>query len=96
MGEMLNTSYRSYSYKQKLPLSLLPFVIFLGVAAFTILALVGLFIGVVIGAVAAGIILLRLLTSRRGKESERLEDNGKTVVLGKGEYEVIGKAKNSE
>ena len=92
----MNTSYRSYSYKQKLPLSLLPFVIFLGVVAFTILALLGLFIGVVIGAVASGIILLRLMTSFRGKKSERLEDEGRTVVLGKGEYEVIGKVKDSK
>lgn len=92
---MLNTNYRFYSYRQNLPLSLLQFVLLLGMFAFTILAILGLFIGVIVGAVAAGFFLLRLLIMSKGKKrSERLEDDGRTVVLEKEEYEVIGKAKD--
>ncbi|HSE84074.1 MAG TPA: hypothetical protein VLB01_05970 [Thermodesulfobacteriota bacterium] len=90
----MNTGYGFYSYKKKLPLSMLPFIFFLGIVTFTVLAVVGLFIGIVIGAIAAGLILLRLLTPSRGKRSERLEDDGRTVVLEKGEYEVIERVKN--
>lgn len=78
-----------------MPLSLLQFVLLLGMFAFTILAILGLFIGVIVGAVAAGFFLLRLLIMSKGKKrSERLEDDGRTVVLEKEEYEVIGKAKD--
>lgn len=91
----MNTNYRFYSYRQNLPLSLLQFVLLLGMFAFTILAILGLFIGVIVGAVAAGFFLLRLLIMSKGKKrSERLEDDGRTVVLEKEEYEVIGKAKD--
>ena len=90
----MNTRYSFYSYKRNLPLSLLPFIFFLGIVAFIMLAILGLFIGIAIGAVAAGPILFRLLTTSREKKSERLEDDGKTVVLEKGEYEVTRKVKN--
>jgi hypothetical protein len=86
----LNINRRIYFYKGKLPLSLLP-LIFFGLIVFTLLAILGLFVGVILGAIMIGFILIRLLVSSKRKQSKRVEENSRTIILKEGEYEVIEK-----
>jgi len=86
----LNVNRRGYIYKKNLPLSFLPLVLF-GLLIFAILAVLGLFIGFIFGAVVIGFIIARLLFSSGRKKAERVEKDGRTVTLKEGEYEIIGK-----
>jgi hypothetical protein len=81
---------RTYIYKQNLPLSSLPLVLF-GLLIFAILAVLGLFVGFIVGTVVIGFIIVRLLFSSRKKKAERVEKDGRTVTLKEGEYEIIEK-----
>jgi len=86
----MNADTKIYFYKGKLPFYFFPLVL-LGLIAFSLLALVGLFIGIVIGAVAIGFLVLRYFFSSKKTGTKRVEDDGRTVVLREDEYEVIEK-----
>ena len=88
----MNTTRKIYFYKGKLPFYFFPLVL-LGLIAFSLLALVGLFIGVVIGAVAIGFLALRYFLSSKKAGTNRVEDDGRTIVLREDEYEAIEKRK---
>ncbi len=88
----MDTNLKIYFYKGKPPFYSFPLVL-LGFIAFSLLALVGLFIGVVIGAVAIGFLALRYFLSSKKTGTKRVEDNGRTIVLREDEYEVIEKRK---
>jgi len=87
----MRTNNRIYIYNRKLPFFVIPALIFLGLLIFSIFALFGLFIAVILGTLAIGGFLLRLLTKSNRLDSKRLEDNGRTIVLDKEEYEVLDK-----
>lgn len=81
---------RIYIYKQNLPLSFLPLVLF-GLLIFAILAVLGLFVGFIVGTVMLGFIIARLLFSSGKKKAGRIEGDCRTVTLKEGEYEIIEK-----
>ena len=87
----MRSNNRIYIYNRKLPFFVIPGLIFLGLLIFSIFTLFGLFIAVILGTLAVGGFLLRLLTKSNRLDSKRLEDNGRTIVLDKEEYEVIEK-----
>ncbi|MER3445470.1 MAG: hypothetical protein C4291_00930 [Candidatus Dadabacteria bacterium] len=80
---------RTYIYKQNLPLSFLPLVLF-GLLVFVILAVLGLFVGLMLGAAVIGFIIVRPLFSS-GRKKAGLEKDGRTITLKEGEYEIIKK-----
>ncbi len=84
----MNTNRRAYIYKKSLPISFLPFVLFF---AFVILAVLGLFVGLILGAAVIGFIIARLPFSYGRKKAGRIEEDGQTITLKEGEYEVIEK-----
>lgn len=86
----MNENRRTYIYKQNLPLSFLPLVLF-GLLVLTILAVLGLFVGFILGTVIIGFIIARLLFSSGKKRAERVKQDGQTVTLKEGEYEIIDK-----
>jgi hypothetical protein len=88
----LKANHNIYFYKGKLPWGFFPVILF-GLIIFSVLAVLGLFVGVVIGAVAIGFMLLRLLLPSNKNGTKRVEDDGRTVVLREDEYEVIEKGK---
>ena len=90
----MNINRRIYFYKGRLPLSFFP-LIFFGLIAFAILVILGLFVGVVLGAVMVGFILIRLLVSSRRKKTNRVEESDQTITLKEGEYKVIQKRRKS-
>jgi len=85
---------RVYIYKQKLPLSFLPLALF-GLLVFAILAVLGLFIGFILGTVMIGFIIARLLFSSGKKKTGWVEEDSRTVTLKEGEYEIIEKSKDN-
>ena len=88
----LKANHNIYFYRGKLPWGFFPVILF-GMIIFSILAILGLFVGVVIGAIAIGFMLLRLLFPSKKYETKRVEDDGRTLVLREDEYEVIEKNK---
>ena len=88
----MSVDSKIYFYKGKLPFYFFPLVL-LGLIAFSLLALIGLFIGIVIGAVAIGFLALRYFLSSKKTGTKRVEDDGRTIVLREDEYEVIEKRK---
>lgn len=86
----MNVNRRAYIYKKNLPLSFLPLVLF-GLLVLAILAVLGLFVGFMVGTVVIGFIIARLLFSSGKKKAERVEKDGRTVTLKEGEYEIIEK-----
>lgn len=88
----MNTNHKIYFYKGKLPWTFFPIVLF-GLIALSVLAVLGLFVGVVIGTLAIGFMLLRILLPSKKSEAKRVEDDGRTVVLKEDEYEVIEEKK---
>jgi len=87
----MNTNRSIYYYKANLPSYLLPIVLFFGLVVFSALAVLGLLIGIVIGTLAIGLILIRFLVSSKKKETMRVEEDGRTIVLREDEYEVVEK-----
>jgi uncharacterized membrane protein SpoIIM required for sporulation len=83
----------TYIYKRKLSLSFLPLVLF-GLFVFAILAVLGLFVGFILGTVMIGFIIARLLFSSGKKKAEGVEKDGRTLTLKEGEYEIIEKRVN--
>ena len=88
----MNANNNIYFYRGKLPWGFFPVLLF-GLIIFGVLAVLGLFVGVVIGVLAIGFMLLRLLLPSSKSEAKRVEDDGRTVVLREDEYEVIEKGK---
>ena len=86
----LNTKSRIYLYKVKLPLSIFPLILFV-LIFLAVLAILGLFIGVILGAAMLGFIVLRLLISSKKKQAKPVEENGQTIILKEGDYKVIEK-----
>lgn len=79
----------TYSSKANLPLYLVPLVFFFGLLIAGILFLFGIFIAIVVGTTAIGIVLLRLLNSFDEERGRRVEDDGNTIILEEGEFKVI-------
>jgi hypothetical protein len=88
----LNGNNSIYFYRGKLPWGFFPAILF-GLIIFSVLAVLGLFVGVVIGALTIGFMLFRLLLPSSKNETNRVEDDGRTVVLKEDEYEIIDKSK---
>ncbi len=86
----MNVNRRIYIYKQNLPLSFLPLVL-LGLLVLAIFAVLGLFVGIILGTVIIVFIIARLLFSSGKKKAERVKQDGQTVTLKEGEYEIIEK-----
>ena len=86
----MNINRKVYFYKPSLPLSLFLLIFLLGSVIFTILAILGLFIGIIIGTVAIGFVLFRLLIPAK-KKFKRVEEDGRTINLRQEEYEVLQK-----
>ncbi|MBI2485656.1 MAG: hypothetical protein HYW01_01595 [Deltaproteobacteria bacterium] len=91
----MNTNHKIYFYRGKLPWGFFPVILF-GIIIFSILAILGLFVGIVIGAIATGFMLLRLLFPSKKDETKRFEEDGRTVVLREDEYEVIEKNRQTK
>lgn len=75
-------------------MSFLPLVL-LGLLVFAMLAVLGLFVGFVLGTVMIGFILARLLFSSGRKKAKRAEEGGRTITLKEGEYEIIEKSRSN-
>src|SRR3989337_119238 len=88
----LNTNPRIYFYKGKLPLSIIPLVLFV-LIFLTLFAILGLFIGVILGAAMLGFIVLRLLISSKKKQAKLVEEDNRTIVLNGRDYEIIEKGR---
>jgi len=86
----LDSNQNIYIYKKKLTWTFFPFIL-CGLIVFSLLALFGVFIGVVVGSMAIGFMLIRFLFPSTKNETKRIEDDGRTVVLREDEYEVIEK-----
>jgi len=86
----LDSNQNVYIYKKKLPWTFFPFIL-CGLVVFSLLALFGVFIGIVVGTTAIAFMLIRLLLPSTKKKTKRVEDDGRTVVLREDEYEVIEK-----
>lgn len=74
---------------------MLPFVFFLGLMVFAVLAVLGVFIGIVVVALAIGFILFRLFLPSK-KKFQRTAEDERTIILEKGEYEVIERSGSRE
>lgn len=86
----VNASRKIYFYKGRLPFYFFPLAL-LGLIVLSVLAVLGLFIGIAVGTVAIGYFMLRYLLSSNKTERKRVEDDGRTIVLRDDEYEVIEK-----
>ena len=88
----MNTNPRIYFYKGKLPSSIIPLVLFV-LIVLTLFAILGLFIGVIVGAAMLGFIVLRLLISSKKKQAKPVEEDSRTIVLNERDYEIIEKGR---
>jgi len=89
----MSSNHKIHIYKQKLPFYFIPALIFFGLIIFSIFTLFGLFIAIALGTIAIGAYLIRLLTPSSKLKGNRVEADGRTIVLDKEEYEVIEKKK---
>ncbi|MCI0453435.1 MAG: hypothetical protein L0Y68_00385 [Candidatus Dadabacteria bacterium] len=90
----MNLKRSVYFYKGKAPLSILPLILF----AFIILAVIailGLFIGAILGAFMVGYIVFRLFIPLKKRKTMPSEQGDRTIVLKEGDYEVIEKGEKS-
>ncbi len=88
----MNTYPRIHFYKGKLPLSIIPLVLFV-LIVLTLFAILGIFIGVILGVAMLGFIVLRLLISSKKKQAKPVEEDSHTIVLNERDYEIIEKGR---
>ncbi len=88
----MNTYPRIHFYKGKLPLSIIPLVLFV-LIVLTLFAILGIFIGVILGVAMLGFIVLRLLISSKKKQAKPVEEDSRTIVLNERDYEIIEKGR---
>ncbi|MGH7807396.1 MAG: hypothetical protein ACRENT_04820 [Thermodesulfobacteriota bacterium] len=86
----MNRNQNLHFYKGRLPWIFFPFIV-LGLIVLGSLALLGIFVGAVVGATAIAFMLIRFLLPSTKNKTKRVEDDGRTVVLREDEYEVIEK-----
>ena len=92
----MNTNRKIYFYQgKKPPFYFFPLALLLVVLVVTILAVFGLFIGIVAGAFIVIFSVLRLFSSIGKKKVRKTENGGTTIILEEGDYEVIEKEKDS-
>ncbi|MGQ0793133.1 MAG: hypothetical protein ACT4NX_03490 [Deltaproteobacteria bacterium] len=88
----MKKNFGFYFNRKNIPLSLYP-VIILAAILFGALAVLGLFVGAVVGAVGIGYLVVRSLFSPKGRGAGRVDSDGKTIILRQNEYEVVDKKK---
>ncbi len=85
----MNSRNSIHIYKGKAPFYALPVALILGLVVFGILAIFGLFIGIIAGALFVLFGVLRLFSGFGKKKQRRVEDDGTTIVLEEKDYKVI-------
>jgi hypothetical protein len=86
----MNIKSSVYFYKGKVPLSILPLILFAFIIL-SVIAILGLFIGAILGAFMVGYIVFRLFIPSKKRKTMPLEEDNRTIVLKEGDYEVIEK-----
>jgi uncharacterized membrane protein len=90
----MNRNSRIYFYR-KLPLPILPLVLF-ALIILAVIVILGFFVGAILGAFLIGYVFLRHFISSKKKKTATLEEDGRTIVLKEGDYEVLEKGGNRD
>jgi len=92
----MNPNRNIFFYQgKKLPFYFFPLAILSVVLIVAVLAVFGLIIGVAVGVFIIIFSVLRLLSSIGKKKVRKTENNGTTIILEEGDYEVIEPGKDS-
>ena len=90
----MNRNRKIYFFQgKKPPFYFFPLALLSVVVVVAILAVFGLFLGIAVGAFIIIFSVLRLLSSIGKKKVRKTENNGTTIILEEGDYEVIEKGK---
>jgi hypothetical protein len=85
----VNFNNRIFSFNKKLPFYSIPGLLITGLLLLMLSIFFGILIGISILLIASGAFLARLFLKPYRSKQQRVEDDGRTIVLREDEYKVI-------
>ncbi len=85
----MKANRRVYFHNGKPPFYLLPMALLLGIVIFSVLAIFGFFIGIVISAAMLIFGIIRFFSSDKKRKTRKMSQDGRTVILEEDEYKIL-------